>query len=127
MQTSMLFSQFLNQAPLLLVYIGGIVLAAVWARRAPLAAILTLIGLAIMLVATLGFALFQNYVIVNRNNSAMTIGQMLQWAGLASSVLRAIGLGMVVAGVFVNRPTEARISGFDVRSDYRSGPPPVQR
>ena len=120
MQTSVLFSQLLSQVPSLLVYVGGIVLAAVWMRRAPTAATLTIIGLAIMLVSMLAFTLFQNYVITSRAaGSAVSIGQMLTWAGLASSILRAIGLALVVAAVFANRSRVELHSGFDVRS----GPP----
>src|SRR5688572_8508459 len=118
------FGQLLTQMPLLLVYVVGIVLAAAWARRAPLAAMLTLVGLGIMLVATVGQMFMQNYLITGRNRTAMSIGQMFQWLSLGSSILRAIGLGMVVGGVFANRPPpEPRGGGFDIQS----GPPPMPR
>jgi hypothetical protein len=122
MQTSFLLNQFLNQSPMLLVYIGGIVWAALWARRAPTAALLALIGLTIMLASTIGMTFFQNYMFNNRGGMTMTsYGQVLTWVSLAASVFRAVGMAMVVAGVFVGRtPVEARVSGFDVRP---GGPP----
>jgi hypothetical protein len=58
-----------------------------------------------------------NYVISNRGPSNMSTGSVLAITGIATGVIRAAGLAMVVAAVFTNRPPVdlARQSGFEVR------------
>ena len=113
MSMTYLFSQLLGQAPMLLVYIGGMVVCGIYWRRASLAAVLAVIGLALMLFTTLAGAVVTNYIIQNRSGTGASISTMLQVSGLAFSFVRAVGLALVVAGVFVHR-REGEDRGFNV-------------
>jgi hypothetical protein len=129
---SMFFGQMLTQAPVLLVYVVGIVLCAVWWRRAPQAAMLALIGLAIMLMTTLGFSFFQGYVLRTRVTTAQAAAayqQTMMWLSIGASIIRAAGMGMVIAGVFVGRAQVAvrRGGGFEVHPFDPQQPPPMMR
>ena len=59
--------QMLGQSPLLLVYLLGIVLCALWWRRAPQAAMLALAACGILLLSSIGFAFIQQQMIQNFN------------------------------------------------------------
>ena len=113
---------------MLLVYLGGIVMCALWWRRAPQAAMLAMAGLGLLLLTTVGFSFLQMYLIQNRpaGQSAQSLGQTMMWLGLGMSVLRAIGTGLLVAGVFVGRPQVVARSGFDVQH-YEPQQPPAMR
>ena len=120
MSMTYLFSQLLNQAPMLLVYVGGMAFCAVYWRRASLAAMLAVIGLALMLFTTLAGAVVTNYIIQNRNATGASMSSMLMVSGLAFSVVRAVGLALVVAGVFVHR-REGEDRGFNVEMMPEAG------
>jgi hypothetical protein len=110
-----LFSQLAGQLPVLMVYVGGMALCAMWWRRARGAAMWALMGLTLMLVATVGSTAMQTYLFATRvqaGTSAQQLGHVLFAVGIGSSIVRAIGLGMVVAAVFVGRQREE--SGFEV-------------
>src|SRR5688572_28760942 len=106
--TAVLLSQLIGLAPILLVYIGGMVLAAVWWGRGPRAAGLAMAGLALSLIATLGTTLAQSWVIGNRTPGTTTnIAHLMSMIGIGGSILRAAGLALVIAGVFAGRPSPA--------------------
>lgn len=112
---SQFLQQMIWQSPLLLVYIVGIAICAMRARRAPLAATLAVVGLAILLLATLVVPLVQAITIQNRGGGgAASISQMLMFIGFAGSVLRAAGAALLIAAVFTGRPQEVQRGGFDV-------------
>ena len=110
-----LFSQLAGQLPVLMVYVGGMALCAMWWRRARGAAMWALMGLTLMLVATVGSTAMQTYLFASRAGGAGSMQQLsyvLFALGIGSSIVRAIGLGMLVAAVFVGRQREE--SGFEV-------------
>jgi hypothetical protein len=101
----------IGDGPALLVYIGGIVACAMLWRRAPFAAMLAMIGLSLMLFALLAGALFSNYMVTNR--AAMSsMGSMMSAAFFVFSIVRAVGVGLILAGVFAQRRVDDR--GFSV-------------
>ena len=116
--TSMLMyfaSQMLGQAPILLVYLLGIILCATRWQRAPKAAMIALIGTGVMLLSTLVFGFMNAYVITNQINSGSPmsgVGQSLAFLSMGASILRAGGFALVLAAVFAERGYSGH--GFDV-------------
>lgn len=111
----MFLSQTVMAAPLLLVYVVGMVLAARWWRRAPRAAMLALSGLSLLLLATLGGSAVQALLVAGAPAGALaSMAMKMQVYYFAFTVLRAIGTGLIVAAVFAGRPREAS-GGFDVQ------------
>jgi hypothetical protein len=115
-------SQLLSMSPTLLVCLGGMIVAGIWWRRAPRAAMLAMAGLGILLLGMLISPLIQVYIISNRGAAtATTIGNTVAVMSMALSVLRAVGMGLLVAGVFAGR---SRVdAGFPV--DAPSIQPPL--
>ena len=117
----MILTQLLGQGPLLLVYLGGLVVCAVMWRRTPTGAMLAIAGLGIMLIATFAQTAITTYVITNRGAApATSIAQTMMWIGPGMSLIRGFGLALLIAGVFANRPRVAEGSGFEVQ-------PPMMR
>ena len=118
------FSQLLGQSPTLLVYIIGIVLCAVWWRRAPRAAMLAMIGCGLLLFTSIAVSFVQVYYINQRNSMpAASIGAVLTTVAIVGSVLRGAGFVLLLCAVFVGRPRVTEMSGFEVQQQY---PPPVR-
>jgi hypothetical protein len=116
----MVLSQFLGQAPTLLIYLAGIVLCAVWWRRAPRAAMLALIGTGILLATSVAVTLATVYYINNRAATPVSsLSMIMTFIGIGGSVLRAVGFGLVLFAVFAQRPPVAQHSGFEVQQAYR--------
>ena len=110
----MFFSQTLMAAPLLLVYVVGMVLAARWWRQAPRAAMLALSGFALLLLATLGGSAVQALLVAGTPAGALaSMAIKMQVYFFVFTVLRAIGTGLVLAAVFAGRPRAS--GGFDVQ------------
>ena len=107
--TGILFSQLATALPMLLVYLGGLILAALWWRRSPRAVGLAIAGLALLLLVTLASSIITAYLLANRPPSG--IGTTIGIVSIASTFLRAVGTALVIAGVFADR---ARSSGFEV-------------
>lgn len=105
MVTSVL-AQLVVQTPVLGMYVVGLILALIFWPRCPLAGALAAGGLGLLLLVTVGFALAQIYLFHRTSDSNWSINDhawRLTVLGLASSVLRAVGLGLLVAAVFVGR------------------------
>ena len=115
------FSNLLAQSPILLVYVGGIVLCIVMWRRSPMGAMLAVVGLGLMLATALGQTLISVAIITGGAAPATSRGQALVWVGIAAAVMRAFGLALVLAGVFADRPPLVARSGFEVQPS----PPPI--
>jgi len=109
----MLLSQMVMSAPLLLVYLVGMIMAGRWWRRAPRPAMLAMTGLALLLVATLVGSATQAILIGNPGPGGMaSVATRMQVFGFAFMLVRAAGMALVVLAVFAGRSTA---SGFDVR------------
>ena len=120
---TVLLSHLLGLLPMLLVYVGGIVLCALWWRRAPRAALLASIGLNIELATSLGHTTLSSYLITTQSISSVVA--TLRPIRMAASVLHAIGFAFVVAAVFAGRSAAVLPSGFEVQRP--SPPAPVGR
>ena len=93
-------------ALLLVVYLAGIILSAVFVRKYPLPAMLTLAGCVILLVNVIALALIQGYYIqarVTNNWTAAEYGQLTTVIGTIGAVVRAIGSALLIAAIFVGR------------------------
>jgi hypothetical protein len=110
------WTQLLGQVPTLLVYIVGIVLALVFWRRAPIPCGLTLLALGILLFTTLGQTFLTFYMIHSMRGAGNpeSFGWMMFVIGIASAILRAGAVALLLAAVFVGRNVAVR-------------PPPVDR
>ena len=118
-----LISQLGYHVPTLLVYMVAFVLSIVFMRRALLPSILTLLGIAVLFIATFAVMVIQAYLIQSRNTGWFTT------VGIGGNCVRAIGLSLMVAAIFVGRQ-KAMVGPFDPRNAHsRSAstvPPGVQ-
>ena len=104
--------QVLVQSPVLLVYVVGIVVCGIRARRAPAGATLAIIGLALMLLSTLAVMAVQAVVLQQSGVTAMRRGEVLTIVSVAGTLVRAAGVALLVVAVFAGRAEEVR-GGFD--------------
>ena len=111
--TSYLLSQLGYQAPSLLVYLVAFILALVYMRRASIPCILTLVGIGILVITTLGMAVMQASLIDSRQvygGDSERFARLMGSIGLAGSYVRAAGLLFLVAAIFVGR--RSQVSGW---------------
>jgi hypothetical protein len=109
--TSYLLSQLGYQAPSLLVYLVAFILALVYMRRASIPCILTLVGVGILVITTLGMAVMQASLIDSRQvygGDSERFARLMGSIGLAGSYVRAAGLLFLVAAIFVGRRSQVR-------------------
>jgi hypothetical protein len=85
--------------PELAVYIGGIILAIILWHRAPRAALLVVLGLSVLLAEALIGALISSWL----SESKPEADTLFLVLSLFRSLVRAGGLCLVLAGVFVGR------------------------
>jgi hypothetical protein len=107
----MVLMQLLGQTPTLLVYIAGLILAMFFWQRSPTACALTAAGMALMLLVSVGATVFQIYLFRSRIDndwSTAEFGRIMTIFTIASTTLRAFGLGLVLAAVFVGRSRQPR-------------------
>ena len=116
--TSYLLSQLGYQAPALLVYLVAFILALVYMRRASIPCILTLVGVGILVITTLGMAVMQASLIDSRQvygGDSERFARLMGSIGLAGSYVRAAGLLFFVAAIFVGR--RSQVSGWSEPGD----------
>ena len=107
--TSYLLTQLGYQAPALLVYLVAFILALVYMRRASMPCILTLVGVGILVITTLGMAVMQASLFDSRQaygGNSERIAQLSGSIGLAGSYVRAVGLFFLVVAIFVDRRSQ---------------------
>lgn len=97
---SFLLSQLNYQGPAMLVYVVAGILALVFMSRAPIPSLLTLVGVGILIFTTVAMIGAQFYVV---NNRTPQLSNMMSVIGIISSCARAVGLGFLVAAIFVGR------------------------
>ena len=111
--TSYLLSQLGYQAPALLVYLVAFILALVYMRRASIPCTLTLVGVGILVITTLGMAVMQASLVDSRQvygGDSERFARLMGIIGLAGSYVRAAGLLFLVAAIFVGR--RSQVSGW---------------
>ena len=104
-----LVSQLTNSAPYLLIYAGCLVCGICLRSRAPKAAILAVLGLAILFAMSLFGSLATAYCISLQVDGGIPVRQMgyvFMGLGILRAVGHAIGFGLVFAAVFVGRSTQ---------------------
>lgn len=99
---SFLVSQLSSQGPVFLVYLAAIVLALMYMGRAKVPSILTLFGVVISVLTTIMSVAAHSYVISNRVDGA-SLGNQMMLISVMGSIGRAVGIGFLVAAVFVGR------------------------
>jgi hypothetical protein len=97
--------QLVRQAPVLLVGLVALVLAALYLRRWPKPATLTLIATALLIVNGVGGAFVYVYLISQRSNETpQNVAFLIGIFTMGASVVRAVGMALIVAAVFSGRP-----------------------
>ena len=94
-------SQLGNQGPVLFVYLVAGYFSIMYMSRARLPSMLTLIGVIILLATTFGVTAANSYLLVNRTDAS--IPQLFHIISVVGSCMRAVGLGLLVAAIFVGR------------------------
>jgi hypothetical protein len=99
-------SQLAAQAPALLVYLVGLILALVFLGRYPGPAALTLVAAGLLLLTSLAQPLLSLYLFRARAEfgwSDAQLGAMASANALAGSALRAVAFGLLLTAVFIGR------------------------
>jgi hypothetical protein len=103
-------SQLPVQAPTLLAYVVGMVLALVFWRRCPRPAKFTFLAMMLLLITALVHSLLLSFFMQGREDlgwSHETLGLILLITGLIASLIRAAAFGLILAAVFMGRKTAA--------------------
>ena len=117
---SILLTQLLGQAPMLLVYLAAIVLAIVFRDRSPLASSLVIAGAVMHVLVAVGSAVVIQSVLAGSNP-----GQRLsQWSFLGQA-LHAVAHALILTAAFVDRGPQ-RASAFEVRVASIAPPAPLK-
>jgi len=104
--TSYLLQQLMYQAPTFLVYLIALILAVAYMGRATTPSILTLAGVGVLMVTSIGVALAQAAIVDSRHDDGRhpeEFARLMRLTGIAGSCTRAVGLGLLVAAIFVGR------------------------
>lgn len=110
--TSFLLQQLAYSVPALLVYLAGLILAIIFLGKYPASAMFTLCGSVVLLITTLGLTFVQFYLFRSRLEygwSAAGYGQVLSIVSLVANIIRALGLSLWLAAVFVGRKSKTVI------------------
>ena len=108
-------AQLATSAPVLLVYLAGIVLGVRFLPRYRRPALLTLVAFLLLLLTTMAQTFLQVYLIHSQINLGLPfaqIGWMLSASVLLGNTIRAVALGLLLAAVFVDRkvPQQAEVA-----------------
>ena len=98
--------ELLQQSPLLLAYTVAIFVALTYWRRYPTPCLLTMVAAGLMLTVAVLQTFFSLYLVQSRSGGDGTIarmGYLLAVIGIASSFLRALAFGLLLAAVFHGR------------------------
>jgi len=98
-----ILTQIAGQAPALLAYlIGAIVALTLW-RRSPGPALLTLIAMVLLLVTTLVQAVLIQVLVRASADAPIRLGWLLSANAFIGSLMRALATGLLLAAVFSGR------------------------
>ncbi len=98
--------QFLYQGPVLLAALVGLVLSFVFLGRYRAPALLTLLAMVILLVATAAVTGAQVFLIYSRLNQAVpygSYGQLQTVIAMLGSLARALSIGLMLVAAFIGR------------------------
>jgi len=105
-----LLQQIAYASPALLVYLAGVVLAIVFIRKYPTPAMITLGGGLVLLITTVILTLVQFFLFRYRLENAWSAAEysrVLSMITLVANIVRALGLSLWLAAVFVGRKKQA--------------------
>ncbi|HSQ24144.1 MAG TPA: hypothetical protein VLN44_07035 [Pyrinomonadaceae bacterium] len=100
-------------SPLLIVYLVGIILSAVFVRKYPLPAMLTLAGTVILFVNLIAITAAQGYFIRARVESGWSpeqYSQITMVVAAIGAIVRAVGTALLIAAIFVGRKVKGSLS-----------------
>jgi hypothetical protein len=103
-------TQLAVQTPIFLIYLAGMVFSLVFWRRCPISCLLTLLACVLLLIVSVTQTFVTQYLIFARNDLDLAhqkLGWMLSTVGVIGSFLRALGVGMLLAAVFLGRSVPA--------------------
>lgn len=103
---SLSLSQLAYQAPLLLIYLVGMVLGLMFWRRYPGPSMLTLISTGILLSVSVIQIVATQYLFqahIEMGWETKRFSWMVSAIGLTGSLLRALAIGLLLAAVFLGR------------------------
>ena len=106
MNSSFLIQQLAYAGPLIVVYLVGLVLAAIFIKKYPGPAILTLLATIILLGNIFGVAFAQGYFLRARlgsGGSMVSYSTMMSAVSIIGSIVRAVGSALLLGAVFVGR------------------------
>jgi hypothetical protein len=109
--TSYVLSQLGYQAPALLVYLVAFALALVFMGRALVPSILCLVGVGVLVLTTIAMTVVQAYLLQSRQDDgrgAAEITRLMGIVGFVGGGVRAIGLSLLIAAIFVGRGRSKR-------------------
>ena len=103
---SILLQQLIGTFPMLIVSLVGLGLAVVFIRKHTSPAVLTILAILAFWVAAGGAAFAQAYLFRSRLEYGWTniqYSQMMSIASISTSLVRALGMSLLLAAVFVGR------------------------
>ena len=106
MDPSFLLNQFAYQAPLLLVSLVGLIIAAVNRNRCPTPALLTMLGCGLIFLVGLAQPVISSIFWQQLREGELTPEQytrMMGIIGIVVSCTRAVGVALVIVAVFMGR------------------------
>lgn len=116
--------QLAHQTPGLIVYLAGIVLAAVLWRRSPVPCLLTLLACGLLLAVNLVQTISTQWLIVQHSEGAWEVSRLsavMTAVSFIGTFFRAVGVALLLAAVFVGRrapawqPPEAALADHQPR------------
>src|SRR4051812_32703162 len=108
-----LFAQLLTASPVLLAYLGVIVVSLVFWGRHPQVCLLSFVAGLLMLVPTLGQMYFSAYMVqapMSRGGTVQQPAAMMWVVTIAKNVLRAAGIALLTWGVFAGRQNDVPVA-----------------
>ena len=105
--SDVLLAQILIQVPILFVSSVGVILAVVFWSRAPRPCLLTLIAMALLLIATVSILCIQGYANHAQSEHYWDIAQysqIMSATAILGSVVRAVAVALLLGAVVSGRP-----------------------
>jgi hypothetical protein len=106
---SFLLQQLAYAAPVMVVYLVGLVLAVIFIKKYPGPAILTLLAIIILLGNIFGVAFTQAYFIRARMGlygPMANYNTMMSVVSIIGSIMRAVGSALLLAAVLIGRTSK---------------------
>ena len=97
--------QFGYDIPIILICVGGIVVAFTKTRRAKKPAVLVIVALVIILMSTVLYSLAIAYLITNQpiGFAGLSLTTLMYLSGIAMTASLAVGIGILIHATFVDR------------------------